>query len=76
MAKNRLTGSNDKLIKATFDTANQYEIYKRLENIEDILEKYNLDVDELDKKLSRLSFLEMFYSRVKNYELYKFWKKG
>lgn len=73
---NRLTGTSEKLINATFDFGVQYDIYKRLECIENTLDKFNIDAKELEVALKRLKFFETFFSTVSAGALYKFYMNG
>lgn len=76
LTDNRLTGTSDKLINATFDFGVQYDIYKKLECIENTLDKFDIDVEDLESAMKRLKFLESFFSTVSAVGLYKFYMNG
>lgn len=65
------------MIKVMTDSYTQYQMYKKLEKLEDLLEENNIpDVDNLRLKLKRLKFIETIYSYIQQRTLYKFWQKG
>ncbi len=67
----RLTGTSNKMLKAMINADAQYEVYKRLEYIENILDSYGLEPEDIQKALNRLAVLETIMSGIGNYKCKK-----